>query len=210
MQETTATVTASRPSLGQDLIIQAHKLSEFCGRLDARPGLKSIPRPLIPPEIVASSAVQEVSFCAVHGQPLALLGPNRADQSTAIKMLIGILTPTSGQALMGGVRAALGPGSRTPVTSDGAQCRHPDTISSRPLLSISCMAGVGRCKLRLLQSCRCDRASSKAALAFVVTFLPRQGVRHYLALLTAQVCFWTIKELGGSKLMAADVFAGNC
>ncbi|MFQ5419924.1 MAG: ATP-binding cassette domain-containing protein, partial [Anaerolineae bacterium] len=43
-------------------------------------------------------AVSDVSFTLAAGQILALLGPNGAGKTTTIKMLLGLVTPTSGQA----------------------------------------------------------------------------------------------------------------
>ena len=47
-------------------------------------------------------AVQEVSFSVARGEAVALLGPNGAGKTTTIKMLTGILTPTSGEAVVAG------------------------------------------------------------------------------------------------------------
>jgi ABC-2 type transport system ATP-binding protein len=42
------------------------------------------------------SAVKEISFSIKHGERVAFIGPNGAGKSTTIKMLTGILYPTSG------------------------------------------------------------------------------------------------------------------
>ncbi|MBZ0198950.1 MAG: ABC transporter ATP-binding protein [Ignavibacteriaceae bacterium] len=47
-------------------------------------------------------AVNEVSFNVVQGEIFGFLGANGAGKSTTIRMLIGILEPTSGDALVGG------------------------------------------------------------------------------------------------------------
>jgi len=44
------------------------------------------------------AAVQDLSMSVPQGQSLALIGPNGAGKSTIIKMLTGVLKPTSGQA----------------------------------------------------------------------------------------------------------------
>lgn len=49
-------------------------------------------------------AVQNVSMTVPKGQSLALIGPNGAGKSTIIKMLTGILRPTSGQAEVLGLK----------------------------------------------------------------------------------------------------------
>src|SRR5688500_6903791 len=43
-------------------------------------------------------AVDGISLAVPEGQAVAFIGPNGAGKSTTIKMLTGILTPTSGSA----------------------------------------------------------------------------------------------------------------
>lgn len=47
-------------------------------------------------------AVQDLSFDLKPGESVAFLGPNGAGKSTTIKILCGILSPTSGSALISG------------------------------------------------------------------------------------------------------------
>ncbi|MFE1883467.1 ABC transporter ATP-binding protein [Streptomyces diastatochromogenes] len=68
-----------------------------------RPGFAGALRSLINPERVAKHAVSDITFDVAAGELLALLGPNGAGKSTTIKMLTGILTPTSGVARVAGV-----------------------------------------------------------------------------------------------------------
>ncbi len=48
-------------------------------------------------------AVNDVSFCINRGELVGYLGPNGAGKSTTIKMLTGILVPSSGQAVVNGL-----------------------------------------------------------------------------------------------------------
>ncbi len=48
------------------------------------------------------TAVNGISFDVKHGEAFAFLGPNGAGKSTTIKMLITLLKPTSGTALING------------------------------------------------------------------------------------------------------------
>lgn len=48
-------------------------------------------------------AVRDVSFSIPRGQIVAFLGPNGAGKSTTMKMLTGVLAPTSGRAQIAGV-----------------------------------------------------------------------------------------------------------
>ncbi len=49
-------------------------------------------------------AVDDVSAVAVPGQVTALLGPNGAGKTTTLRMLLGLVAPTSGTATFGGRR----------------------------------------------------------------------------------------------------------
>lgn len=55
-------------------------------------------RALLKPQYVERAAVENITFSAAQGETLAFLGPNGAGKSTTIKMLTGILHPTSGEA----------------------------------------------------------------------------------------------------------------
>ncbi|GHJ99807.1 ABC transporter ATP-binding protein [Streptomyces sp. Y2F8-2] len=68
-----------------------------------RPGFAGALRSLVNPEKVTKHAVTDITFDVAPGELLALLGPNGAGKSTTIKMLTGILTPTSGEARVAGV-----------------------------------------------------------------------------------------------------------
>ncbi len=52
-----------------------------------------------------SEAVSCLNFEIKPGESVAFLGPNGAGKSTTIKMLCGILSPTSGEALVSGYKA---------------------------------------------------------------------------------------------------------
>ncbi len=51
---------------------------------------------LFSPEIKEIVAVDNISFSVAMGERIAFIGPNGAGKSTTIKMLTGILFPTSG------------------------------------------------------------------------------------------------------------------
>jgi sodium transport system ATP-binding protein len=57
----------------------------------------------------AVHAAADVSFRVGAGEVVGLLGPNGAGKTTLLRMLAGILTPTSGRALVDGVDAAADP-----------------------------------------------------------------------------------------------------
>ena len=47
-------------------------------------------------------AVKDLSFTIEKGEIVAFIGPNGAGKSTTVKMMSGILNPTSGQVLVNG------------------------------------------------------------------------------------------------------------
>jgi ABC-2 type transport system ATP-binding protein len=62
------------------------------------PGLKGSLKAMVKPAFQIVEAVKDISFELESGELLAFIGPNGAGKSTTIKMLTGILYPTSGQA----------------------------------------------------------------------------------------------------------------
>ncbi len=54
-------------------------------------------------------ALNDVSFEACRGEIFGFLGPNGAGKSTAIRILCGLLRPTSGRAVVGGIDVATDP-----------------------------------------------------------------------------------------------------
>jgi len=61
-------------------------------------GLAASLRSLVRPEVQALTAVDGISFAMEQGEVLGFIGPNGAGKSTTIKILTGILHPTSGEA----------------------------------------------------------------------------------------------------------------
>ncbi len=62
------------------------------------PGLRGSVRALLHPENQTVLAVKGISFAVDEGERVAFIGPNGAGKSTTIKILTGILHPTSGNA----------------------------------------------------------------------------------------------------------------
>ncbi|MFD3584126.1 ATP-binding cassette domain-containing protein [Streptomyces sp. NPDC058683] len=83
--------------------IEVRGLSRTFHTTVRRPGLSGALRSLVNPERVEKHAVSDITFDVAPGELLALLGPNGAGKSTTIKMLTGILTPSSGHARVAGV-----------------------------------------------------------------------------------------------------------
>lgn len=66
------------------------------------PGLKGSIKALFKPNYEIVKAVDGISFHVDKGEMLGFIGPNGAGKSTVIKMLTGILTPTSGTCEING------------------------------------------------------------------------------------------------------------
>jgi ABC-2 type transport system ATP-binding protein len=78
--------------------IQVRQLTKTFVTREKQPGLRGSIRTLFRPVRRETQAVKEITFDVEEGERLAFIGPNGAGKSTTIKMLVGILYPTSGQA----------------------------------------------------------------------------------------------------------------
>ena len=67
------------------------------------PGLKGALKGLVSREKTHKLAVDDISFHIGKGEIVGYIGSNGAGKSTTIKMMTGILTPTEGTCLVGGV-----------------------------------------------------------------------------------------------------------
>ncbi len=66
------------------------------------PGIMGSIKSFIKPQKEIVTAVKDISFNVEKGEILGFIGPNGAGKSTVIKMLTGILTPTSGICTING------------------------------------------------------------------------------------------------------------
>jgi ABC-2 type transport system ATP-binding protein len=79
-------------------VIRVEQLSKTFLVKEKDPGLRGSLRSLLNPRTTKVHAVKGVDFVIEAGERVAFIGPNGAGKSTTIKMLVGILYPTSGQA----------------------------------------------------------------------------------------------------------------
>jgi ABC-2 type transport system ATP-binding protein len=84
-------------------IIEAVDLRKVYRSIVREPGLAGAVKALFSREIEETVAVDGVSFSLQPGELVGYLGPNGAGKSTTIKMLTGILVPTSGTLRVAGV-----------------------------------------------------------------------------------------------------------
>src|SRR5436190_12083054 len=79
-------------------IIQADNLAKIYRVFQKKPGLTGALRALFHREYKQVRAVAGVSFTIEPGEMVAFLGPNGAGKTTTLKMLSGLIYPTSGTA----------------------------------------------------------------------------------------------------------------
>ena len=84
-------------------IIEVNKLTKQFKSYSSRSGLKGAFRDLFTRNYKILSAVDGVSFQIKKGEMVGYIGENGAGKSTTIKMLTGILTPTSGEVVVNGM-----------------------------------------------------------------------------------------------------------
>jgi len=83
-------------------IIEVHNLSKEFRTFRRREGVLGALANLFVREYVTVHAVERVSFSIEPGEMVGYIGANGAGKSTTIKMLTGILVPTSGQVVANG------------------------------------------------------------------------------------------------------------
>ena len=83
------------------MIIVEHLHKEFA-YYKKRTGLQGSIQNLFHREMLKKEAVRDISFTIEKGEIVGLLGPNGAGKTTTLKMLSGILYPTSGMATVAG------------------------------------------------------------------------------------------------------------
>src|SRR6202050_3887271 len=83
-------------------IIEVAELSKHFRTFRRREGIWGGLQNLFVRDYKTVSAVDRVSFTIERGEMVGYIGPNGAGKSTSIKMLTGILVPTSGKAVVNG------------------------------------------------------------------------------------------------------------
>ena len=84
-------------------IIEARDLTKVFRQPDKAPGLKGSLRHLVVRDYTEKVAVDHISLDVEPGEAVAYVGPNGAGKSTTIKLLCGILVPTSGEVRIDGL-----------------------------------------------------------------------------------------------------------
>lgn len=87
----------------ENIMIDVQNLCKEFKSSKKYPGLRGAVKSLFTTETVIKKAVQDVSFHINEGEIVGYIGSNGAGKSTTIKMMTGILVPTSGKCLVGGI-----------------------------------------------------------------------------------------------------------
>ncbi len=83
-------------------IIEIKNITKEFKVLNRREGLKGSLKDLFSRDYKTVRAVDNISMSIGQGEIVGYLGPNGAGKSTTIKMMTGVLEPTSGEILVGG------------------------------------------------------------------------------------------------------------
>lgn len=83
--------------------IEVEKLRKEFKSYSSRSGLAGAFRDLFTRNYKIIRAVDDISFAVKQGETVGYIGENGAGKSTTIKMLTGILTPTSGRVVVNGM-----------------------------------------------------------------------------------------------------------
>ena len=87
-------------------IIEIKHLSKTFKIKEKVKGFKGSLKSIIKPKYRLKKAVNNINLSIDKGEIIAFIGPNGAGKSTTIKMLTGILCPSSGRAMVSGINPA--------------------------------------------------------------------------------------------------------
>ena len=80
-------------------LIEVNSLCKNYKIADKEQGLSGMLKHIVAPKYHMKEAVKDINFTVEKGESVAYIGSNGAGKSTTIKMLTGILKPTSGRGM---------------------------------------------------------------------------------------------------------------
>lgn len=84
-------------------MIEVQHLCKEYKRKIVQPGLIGGVKGFLTPQFDNFCAVDDINFQIERGESVGYVGPNGSGKSTTIKMLSGVLTPTSGKIIVDGI-----------------------------------------------------------------------------------------------------------
>jgi len=84
-------------------LIEVEHLRKEFKRQKRKDGFWPLMKSLVYREYETKTAVEDISFSIDRGEVVGYIGPNGAGKSTTIKMMVGILVPTSGSVRVNGI-----------------------------------------------------------------------------------------------------------
>lgn len=100
--DTKAVMDKRRGGASMDIIEVSHLVKEY-KKIKKESGLRGAVKNLFVQKAEYVRAVDDISFSIEKGDVVGYIGPNGAGKSTTVKMLSGIMRPTSGEILIDGV-----------------------------------------------------------------------------------------------------------
>ena len=167
-------------------IIETRELRKVFRSLVRRPGVAGTLRTLFSRDYEDKVAVEGVTMALDEGELVGYIGPNGAGKSTTIKMLTGILVPTSGEIRVAGSSRTSG-ARRTRATS--ASC------------SASARSSTGICRWSSRSSC-CARSTASPPSATARTSATSPKCWRW-----ARSCETPVRQLSLGQRMRGDFAA---
>ena len=124
------------------------------------------------------TALDDLTFMVRPGRVTGLLGPNGAGKTTTMRIVLGLQSPTSGHALVGGVpyRRLVRPLSHVGALLE-ANALHPGRTARSHLQSIAQCNGIGRRRVvELLELTGLANVADKRAREFSLGMKQRLGL----------------------------------
>ncbi|HEY6886903.1 MAG TPA: ATP-binding cassette domain-containing protein [Solirubrobacter sp.] len=123
-------------------------------------------------------AVDDLSFTADEGRVVGFLGPNGAGKTTTLRMLLGLVNPTSGRAVVQGSRyVELGDPVHTVGSVLDGGMFHPGRSGRNHLRALAKAAGIGDARVdELLQLVALSDAANRRAGGYSLGMRQRLGL----------------------------------
>ena len=114
------------------------------------------------------TALDHISLEIAPGRMVGLLGSNGSGKSTLIKLINGLLVPSSGQIFICGQTP--GPETKAIVSYLPERTYLPDTVRVKGLLN--CLPFVPTCVINSAHCPSCNAVKLSAKVQFLFTFIP--------------------------------------